>query len=82
VIHESCGITGCSGTRAWDVPRAANEKPLALCEEHANRWLTGERDYFAELDAVAGRKHKPRPGTLKALLASYGPRAKRLSASS
>jgi len=53
-----------------------------LCEPHADAWLTGERDYFAELDAVAGVRHKPRPGTLKALQASYGPRAKRLSASS
>lgn len=79
VIHESCGIAGCPYTRAWDAQRT-DGTALPLCERHADAWLKGEADYYAELAAVARQRHKPRPGTLKALLASYGP--KRLSASS
>lgn len=72
-----CSMIGCPDPQAWQVPRSAEQRPLMLCEAHATRWLMGERDYFAELDAMAGRKHRPRPGTLRALLDRYGPRLPR-----
>lgn len=67
--EESCDIGGCSEPWAWETDRKNGPRQLRLCEAHADRWLTGERAFYAELEERAGRipPRKARPGTAVAL---------------
>lgn len=52
---ESGQCDCCSEPWAWEAERRYGPRLLRLCEDHADRWLRGERDLFAEIETVAGR---------------------------
>ena len=67
--EHACDIGGCCEPWAWETERRNGPRKLRLCEGHADRWLKGEREFYAELEEVAGRTppRRPRSGTAPAL---------------
>ncbi len=53
--EEACDLGDCSEPWAWETDRRNGPRSLRLCEVHADRWLKGERDLYAEIESVAGR---------------------------
>ncbi len=68
--EHACDLGGCCEPWAWETTRRNGPRKLRLCEAHADRWLKGERELYAELESVAGRipPRKARPGTAVALV--------------
>lgn len=70
--EHACDLGDCSEPWAWETDRSNGpNRKLRLCEAHADRWLKGERAFYAELEERAGRipPRKARPGMAVALRA-------------
>ncbi len=55
VDTEECDMGDCHEPWAWEADRRNGPRMLRLCEDHATRWLEGERVLAAEREEVAGR---------------------------
>lgn len=68
-MKHQCGIEKCGLPLAWTAELRAGRK-LPLCAGHAERWMSGVREWRAELVTVA--RGPRRPGTARALCRRYG----------
>lgn len=53
--EHACDLGGCTAPWAGEVDRRNGPRRLRLCEPHYDRWVTAERELYAELEQMSGR---------------------------